>query len=138
MELKREFHNSSLTKGQDPDQWIVTLESLRRRLKIDYQNDISDEDLVFHIVEHIPKKGYESLITSFHRQLASNVDPLTLLSVKSQLKSHSKLIQLTSGVNELSLFSKNSKASAQYVGNKALQVTSVSQKLHVLRVENWT
>lgn len=78
MMLKREFANYKLEGIQHPDEWIVRLEGICRRLMDDYASEINDEDFVIHIVENLPNKEFQILKTSFIRQMSGEADPITL------------------------------------------------------------
>ena len=68
----------------------MRLETLRNKLNNDYNMVIDDDDLMIHIIEFLPSGGYESLKTSFIRQVASVVDPLTIENMKIQLKANTR------------------------------------------------
>ena len=64
------------------------MESFHSRMANNFFSPISDDDFIIQIIEGIPQKGYGDLITSFVRQMSSVVDPLTLSSIKTQLRAH--------------------------------------------------
>jgi gag-polypeptide of LTR copia-type len=53
--MKREFTESRLDSGQDPDQWIQNLELVIRRLQI-LGNTMSDMDLMIRILHNLPNE----------------------------------------------------------------------------------
>ena len=60
--MKREFAQSELDLGQDPEQWIQSLELKRRRLQISGYT-ISEMDLMIHILQNLTK-DYENVEVS--------------------------------------------------------------------------
>lgn len=48
--LKRKFSNSKMESDDDPDEWIIKLEMMRRHLEMDFKSTMTDEDFVIHIV----------------------------------------------------------------------------------------
>ena len=60
VELKQKFNASKLPTGTDPDEWITELERIRQELK-DLNHNISDEDLIIHIINNMTKE-YKTLI----------------------------------------------------------------------------
>ncbi|CAM9918251.1 unnamed protein product, partial [Chrysoparadoxa australica] len=61
IELKREFASKVLEKGQDPDEWLVELEHLRRRLE-SMGSAVADEDMIAHVLSHLTAE-YSELVT---------------------------------------------------------------------------
>jgi len=54
LELKSKFQQSKLwDMSQDPDIWILDLESIQARLK-EIKSDISGEDFMVHILKGLP------------------------------------------------------------------------------------
>ena len=62
--------------------------------------------LVLHIVGNLPKTNYNDLSVSFLRQMSSTVDPITLDSMKKQLRAHFMTIGTTSVREESAIFGK--------------------------------
>mgnify|MGYP003321380248 CR=1 FL=1 len=55
VQYKNEFHNSRLsTVSNDPDEWIAELERIRKLIKAT-GSEITDEDLIIHIMNNLPK-----------------------------------------------------------------------------------
>jgi len=68
VELKMEFQQLSLDDvNDDPDEWITKLELIRRRLKV-LGHEISDEDMILHILNNMPAE-YENLVETNERAL---------------------------------------------------------------------
>ena len=57
MLLKREFSNSSLRTGMDPDTWLVEVDAMRKCLERNFGSPMTDEDFIIHIVENLPQKA---------------------------------------------------------------------------------
>jgi len=54
VQLKLEFQQMTLEEGEDPDEWINKLQLVRRRLRV-FGTDISEDDLILHILNNLPK-----------------------------------------------------------------------------------
>lgn len=52
--LKNEFNNRSLRKGEGPDDWFTDLESINLRLEEDFNKQITEDNVILHILNHIP------------------------------------------------------------------------------------
>ena len=65
--LMTKMSTLSLGKGDDPDDWISEMESIRRQLNKNFKSTISDEDFVIRLVENIPLQGHKELKVSFMR-----------------------------------------------------------------------
>ena len=56
VKLKKEFNASKLSSwNKDPEIWISKLEVIRKRLK-KMSNEISDEDMMIHILNNLPEE----------------------------------------------------------------------------------
>ena len=77
LELKLEFNRCILkSAADDPDEWITTLESIRCRLA-DMQCTMSDDDLLVHVLNGLPKE-YEVQQSKMEDRLGSTSHPLTI------------------------------------------------------------
>ena len=58
--MKKDFANSKLKSvDSDPDEWITELESLRsemNRVTITGKSDMTDVDLIIHILSNLPEE----------------------------------------------------------------------------------
>lgn len=95
--LTSQFANLKLKQGDNSDDWISKMEGMRRKLKDNYKTKISDEDFLIRLLQNIPKGTYNDLKISFRRQLVITVDPLTLESMKLQLRAYEQDLE---GENE--------------------------------------
>jgi hypothetical protein len=59
--LDKQFRDSSLKKGQDPEIWITELEDYRARLD-DMGSSISENQFMIHVLNNVP--------TEYNLQLA--------------------------------------------------------------------
>ena len=94
IELKREFSGCILKNDEDPSKWVVNLERLKSKLSNSFSYDISDEDMMIHVINSLPDK-YDGLVDSFERQLISKSDPLTLETMNAQLRAKWKRMKST-------------------------------------------
>ena len=54
-QLKREFTQSKLQKGESPDEWIERLKSIRNTIKqILGKPHIDNTDMMLHIINNLP------------------------------------------------------------------------------------
>ena len=68
VQYKNEFNNNILSSvNDDPDEWIAQLEKLRKLIKAT-GSEISDEDLLIHVINNLPKE-YEALVDNFEKEL---------------------------------------------------------------------
>lgn len=78
VQLKKEFHQCKLSSvTEDPDVWITKLELKKRRLSV-LGVTIIDEDLMLHILNHLPKE-YETTIELCEEDLSKGTLTLTVL-----------------------------------------------------------
>ena len=81
--LKYKYSTMSLKSAkEDPDIWITELEVIRRQLKI-LKADISDDDLILHILNNLPKE-YETTVEALEDRLGTG--ELTLEDVRTKLR----------------------------------------------------
>jgi hypothetical protein len=64
VELKGEFGKYVLMGKKNPDKWFDELDRLRQRL-IQVNSPVDDEDLIIHIMNHLPNE-YSELTTTLH------------------------------------------------------------------------
>ena len=84
VKLKKGFNASKLSSwNKDTEIWISTLEVIRNRLK-KMSNEISDEDMMIHILNNLPEE-YNTVVETMERKLDDLVDPLTLSNLKNDL-----------------------------------------------------
>ncbi len=61
VELKRQFTEMLLKRGQNPDEWFLKLDHLRNRLQA-MKSSIQDEDYVAHVLSNLMNE-YSELVT---------------------------------------------------------------------------
>ncbi len=59
MDLKRQFAESELSYGQDPDEWMMNLDYTRNRLR-GMKSMMEDDDYIGHVLSHLTS-DYRSL-----------------------------------------------------------------------------
>jgi len=85
IQLKQEFNQSKLSNVEtDPEEWITQLELKRRRLKT-LGVDISDEDLMLHILNNLTKE-YDTTVELCEEELSGATVTLTLNKLKERLR----------------------------------------------------
>ena len=83
-QLKREFTQSKLEKGESPDEWIEKLESKRNTIEqILGKPHIDDTDMMLHIINNLPDE-YEVIIDQVTKELSNKT--LTLESLQKNLQ----------------------------------------------------
>ncbi|MFM8622588.1 MAG: hypothetical protein ACKOB3_04330, partial [Holophagaceae bacterium] len=90
VQAKKDFHQLKLSSvTEDPDDWITQLELLRRRLKT-LGTDILDEDLMLHILNHLPKE-YSTTIELSEEDISNSA--LTLKTLKERIRARYARLQ---------------------------------------------
>ncbi len=85
VELKLRFNQSKLEDARkDPEEWVTELEILRQKLKV-MKSEITDEDMMIHILNNLPKE-YENLVEVAEQKLDDKSDPLDLEGLKTLLR----------------------------------------------------
>jgi hypothetical protein len=88
--MKSEFEQMKLERVEnDPDPWIIKVESLRRRLE-NLRVIISDEDMILHIANNISKE-YATTIEICEEDLSES--RLNLQMFKDRIRSNYRRIQ---------------------------------------------
>ena len=83
IELKAEFAQLKLEcVADDPDEWVTKLERIRHRLRT-MKSIISEEDLLIHILNNLPKE-YESTIETAEKDL--NDGTLSIESLRTIMR----------------------------------------------------
>ena len=86
LKLKSEFHNSKLESvDKDPNEWISHLEGLRIHMnEFGQKCNVSDEDFVIHILNHLPKE-YDVILDGLENRLTvTGDDALTIDSIREK------------------------------------------------------
>ena len=107
-QLKREFTQSKLEKGESPDEWIERLESIRNTIEqILGKPHIDDTDMMLHIINNLPDE-YEVIIDRVTKELSNKT--LTLESLQEDLQEKFERMKTKkSGSQETALYSKQVK-----------------------------
>ena len=81
IKLQREFTNSKLEKGEDPDTWITELEGLKMDMnlvEIKGKSAMSEIDLIVHILASLPE-SYEVPVSFLEDKLTDSGNPTLTL-----------------------------------------------------------
>jgi hypothetical protein len=68
----------------DPDVWLTTLEDLRTQLLNTTGSNLSEEDLLEHALNSLPKE-YEIVVSKLEDRLGASIDPLTIVELRDAL-----------------------------------------------------
>ena len=95
IQLKKDFADSKLkTVDSDPEEWLTELESLRsemNRVTISGKSDMTDVDLIIHILSNLPEE-YEVAVSKLEEKLKDTSTPLALEDVRTELSSRHERI----------------------------------------------
>ena len=88
LKLKKEFTNSVMKNNEDPDEWITGLEATQTRIKEIVPNkvhvQISDDDLMIHVLNYLPKKSYDIEKAACEKELEKGT--LTITNLREELR----------------------------------------------------
>jgi len=96
VELRGEFAKCALASKRNPDDWFDELEHLRQRLT-QVNSPVDDEDLMIHILNHLPDE-YSELTTALHA-----IDFGTLFDLQQKIRAFYKRKLDNKGGNEKGL-----------------------------------
>eukprot|EP00977_Amphora_coffeiformis_P003537 scaffold679_cov223-Amphora_coffeaeformis.AAC.1 len=85
-DLKLDFTKCKMEEGEDPEEWITTLESYQWRLLKDFNVTISEDDLLIHIITNLTGE-YETIVETETERIGAANDPLTVEGLKEKLRS---------------------------------------------------
>ena len=86
IELKRKFNKSMLSNfATDPDPWITELELLRRIINLISSGEITEDDLMIHILSNVPKEYY-NLVENLECRIGATVNVLTVSEIKERMR----------------------------------------------------
>ncbi|MGL4342651.1 MAG: reverse transcriptase domain-containing protein, partial [Lactococcus lactis] len=86
-ELQQKFNKSELiSNDKNPDIWFSQLETWRLRLMLDYKVDITEADLVNHIIYNLKAKIYETNILIIKRENSRNKNKISLEDLKDEIR----------------------------------------------------
>ena len=90
IQLKNDFANSKLLSvDTNPDKWMTELECLRsemNKVKISGKTDISEVDLIIHIISNLLDK-YRVAVSKLEEKLKDTSTPLKMSTVQVKLNS---------------------------------------------------
>ena len=114
-QLKREFTQSKLQKGESPDEWIERLESIRNTIEqILGKPHIDETDMMLHIINNLPD-DYEVIIDRVTKELSNNT--LTLESLQEDLQEkYERMKTKKGGGKETAFYSKQVKTKCHSCG----------------------
>ena len=114
-QLKREFTNSKLQKGESPDEWVEKLETIRTTIEqIMGKPHIDDDDMMLHIINNIPE-DYDIIVDRVTRELSNKT--LTLDSLLEDLQEKFERIKTKKGYKgETSFYAKQIKTRCHSCG----------------------
>ena len=84
-ELRQKFTQCVLKNDTNPDEWFAELDTIRARLKLHFSYQISDEDMISHIVYNVKPKMYQTLLTMVKCELNNSVT-VTIDSLKKDIR----------------------------------------------------
>jgi hypothetical protein len=83
IKLEKQFRESRLKKGKDPDVWITNLEELRDRIQ-EMGSSMTDDQFLVHILNNLSKE-YKLQVLLLEKRIGSTTDPLTVEELKGDL-----------------------------------------------------
>ena len=86
VQLKKEFNATHLESGENPEDFIIRLESLNRRIKgINSKRALDTDDLLIHAVANLTEE-YDHVIPGLEQAIGATTDALTIEKLKTTLK----------------------------------------------------
>ena len=86
-ELQQKFNKSELiSNDKNPDIWFSQLETWRLRLKLDYQIDITELDMINHIIYNLKATIYETNMLIIKREHQKNTSSTKLEDLKDEVR----------------------------------------------------
>ncbi|KAK1742717.1 hypothetical protein QTG54_006314 [Skeletonema marinoi] len=86
LELKKDFQESGLEYGEDPDEWIADLSYLREemgKISVSGASTVTETDMILHILSNLPSQ-YDEVTPKLHDRLEAGT--LTLDTVRTKLR----------------------------------------------------
>ena len=88
LKLKKEFTNSVMKRNEDPDEWITGLEATQNRIAeivpTKKHVQISDDDLMIHVLNYLPKRLYDIEKAACEKALENGT--LTITELREELR----------------------------------------------------
>jgi len=103
IKLKREYNSLTMSRSDDPDDYISKLDLYRSKMKkVPFNHDISDEDFFIHILNTLPIE-YDSVVEAMERKLTKK--KLTTNKLKVELRTkYSRLKRTQTVTDDIGLF----------------------------------
>ena len=83
VKTERLFRQSSLSKNEDPDAWITTLEEFRMKLE-DMGSAMTDDQLIIHVLNNL-KIDYELQMVLLEKRIGNKDNPLDVDELREEL-----------------------------------------------------
>ena len=132
VKLDKQFRDSSLKKGQDPEVWITNLEDIRVRLD-DMGSSISENQFMIHVLNNLTQ-DYELQLTLMEKRIGDKDKPLTVEEIRAELSLRFERLNTKNEneeIEEHALFSGQFKGKCRNcgkIGHKSFQCKSRSNQ----------
>jgi hypothetical protein len=83
VKMEKQFRQSALKKGQDPDVWITELEDYRMKLD-ELGSSISENQFIFHILNNMTA-DYDLQLAMMEKRSNDKINPLTVDEIRADL-----------------------------------------------------
>jgi hypothetical protein len=81
--MEKQFRQSALKKGQDPDVWIAELEDYRIKLD-ELGSSISENQFILHIL-NIMTADYDLQLAMMEKRINDKINPLTVDEIRADM-----------------------------------------------------
>jgi transposase InsO family protein len=107
-DLEQTFNKSSLDKeSTNPDEWFAELERIRLQLKLDFNREITDDQMISQIVYNINPIQYKTTVAIIKRDINRGDKTINLEDVKDDIRQvYGSLKQSSKRTNETALIGK--------------------------------
>jgi hypothetical protein len=82
VKLDKQFRDSSLKKGEDPEVWITQLEDISVRLE-EMRLEILVKQFMIHVLNNLPP-DYDLQVALLERRIGGEKDPCTASEIRSE------------------------------------------------------
>jgi hypothetical protein len=83
VKMEKQFRQSALKKGQDPDIWITELEDYRMKLD-ELGSRISENQFILHILNNMTA-NYDLQLAMMEKRINDKINPLTVDEIRADL-----------------------------------------------------
>jgi hypothetical protein len=83
VKMEKQFRQSSLKKGQDPDVWITELKDYRMKLD-ELGSSISENHFILHILNNMTS-NYDLQLAKMEKRINDKINPLTVDEIRADL-----------------------------------------------------